>query len=142
MATKTAFKKVTHCIFDLDGILLDTENIYKDVFSKMASKYGKRYTPKVQMKVMGRPIVESFTALAKELKLPTTADKLFKECKTQMEKLFLTCHLMPGAEKLVRHLHNHKIPIAVATSSHEDSYKLKITNHKEFFSLFHHNILL
>lgn len=48
------------------------------------------------------------------------------------------CIFIAGAERLVKHLHKNNIPIAVATSSHEDSYKLKSTNHKEFFSMFHH----
>lgn len=45
-----------------------------------------------------------------------------------------------GAEKLVRHLHSKNVPIAVATSSSKDSYELKATRHKEFFSLFNHKV--
>lgn len=45
---------------------------------------------------------------------------------------------MPGAERLVRHLHKHKIPIAIATSSDQDSVDRKSQNHQEIFSFFHH----
>ncbi|KAF6033936.1 hypothetical protein EB796_007755 [Bugula neritina] len=42
------------------------------------------------------------------------------------------------AEKLVRHLHCHGVLIAVAKGSSEKKYDLKITRHKELFSLFSH----
>lgn len=37
-------------------------------------------------------------------------------------------------------MHKHGIPIAVATSSSDESVMLKLTNHKELFSLFHHSV--
>ena len=35
----------------------------------------------------------------------------------------------------------HKIPIAVASGSSQESFDLKTTNHKEIFSLFNHFVL-
>jgi pseudouridine-5'-monophosphatase len=43
-----------------------------------------------------------------------------------------------GAEKLVRHLHNNKVPICLATSSSKESYEVKTAKHKELFKLFLH----
>lgn len=45
---------------------------------------------------------------------------------------------MPGAERLIRHLHANNVPICVATSSGEESVKIKTQNHLEVFKLFHH----
>jgi len=47
---------------------------------------------------------------------------------------------MLGAENLIRHLHKHKVPIAVASGSHIEDTELKFTKYKELFSLFHHSV--
>ncbi|KAF2361803.1 HAD hydrolase subfamily IA, partial [Trinorchestia longiramus] len=46
-----------------------------------------------------------------------------------------------GAERLVRHLHKHGVPIAIASGSSQTSYDLKTTNHREFMKLFSHKVL-
>ena len=46
------------------------------------------------------------------------------------------CFLSTGAERLVRHLLDHNIPVALATGSMTSDYKTKTQNHKKFFSLF------
>lgn len=45
-------------------------------------------------------------------------------------------NFMPGAERLIKHLYNHNIPIAVATSSGEESVIVKIKHHQDVFKLF------
>ena len=52
--------------------------------------------------------------------------------------MFKVASSMPGAEKLVRHLHAHNIPIAVCTGSNQVNLGLKTTKHKDMFTLFHH----
>lgn len=42
---------------------------------------------------------------------------------------------------MVRHLHAHKIPIAIASGGAQSNFDLKTTNHKEFISLFSHMVL-
>lgn len=44
------------------------------------------------------------------------------------------------AERLLRHLAAHSVPICLATSSHLRHYTLKTTNHGDLFSLFNHRV--
>lgn len=50
-------------------------------------------------------------------------------------------HIISGAERLIRHLHKNKIPIAIATSSGAESVKLKTSKHQDLFSLFCHIVM-
>lgn len=51
-----------------------------------------------------------------------------------------TCVFRTGAERLIRHLHATNVPFALATSSSQEMALLKMTNHVELFSLFHHKV--
>lgn len=49
--------EITHAIFDLDGTLLDSEIIYKQIFIKVMAKIGKVFTDDVYTAVTGLPRV-------------------------------------------------------------------------------------
>lgn len=132
------FKPVTHCIFDLDGLLLDTETTYLKIYTTIAAKYNKEYPWSVRMKLMGRLEADSARIMIEDLGLPITVAEFLSQQEAGLKKALPEVTLMPGAEKLIHHLHQSKIPIAIATSSSEDAYKLKTSRHKAVMSTFHH----
>lgn len=75
-----------------------------------------------------------------DMELPLTAPE-FREILNQLlrERLH-DVPLMPGAARLLRHLHKHNIPIALATSSSSEMGAVKMTNHRELFDFFHHKV--
>ena len=127
---------VTHVLFDLDGLLLDTERIYTTVTQKIVGRFGKTFDWSVKRNMIGRPAIDSANYLVDALALPMSADEYLNERNAMLRKSFADCDAMPGAEKLIRHLHRHLIPMALATSSERDLYEIKITRHRAWFALF------
>jgi len=135
------FNPVSHVIFDVDGLVLDTEPLYTELFQDMVSKYGKTFTWEVKVQMMGKVAHDAGAVLIRELDLPITIDEYIKYYDEQCKIYLAKAQLLPGVERLVRHLHKHNIPIAVATSSDPDDYQVKTTNSKDVFALFHHAVV-
>lgn len=141
MTVGRAFKKVSHVIFDMDGLLLDTEKYYRKAFSDIAKRFNKEYTPHIMSKVVGAPQNDSVRIAMEHLKIPLEIKEFQKEFVSRAYGLMTNVTLMAGAKNLILHLHRNKIPIAVATSSGKQSFELKTKNHKELFKIFHHIVL-
>ncbi|XP_046812360.1 probable pseudouridine-5'-phosphatase isoform X2 [Lucilia cuprina] len=134
------YKNVTHCIFDMDGLLLDTEALYTKATQQILDKYDKTYTWEVKMTLMGLRHMEMCERIVKIYNLPLTPEEYSKLQKEVNSQIMKNAELLPGAERLLRHLHTHNIPICLATSSGEEMVEIKITNHREVFKLFHHRV--
>uniref|UniRef100_A0AAG5CXI8 Pseudouridine-5'-phosphatase n=1 Tax=Anopheles atroparvus TaxID=41427 RepID=A0AAG5CXI8_ANOAO len=137
----SAFRKVTHCIFDMDGLLLDTEKIYENIFRTLLKSYNSPYPAATRLKVMGTTEQRSCSILVNDLKLPCTVEEFLVQFRRDQLLQLGHAPLMKGAERLVRHLHQHNIPIALATSSGSDSVEVKTKNHRELFELFGHKVM-
>ncbi|MDI6735338.1 MAG: HAD family phosphatase [bacterium] len=105
-------------IFDMDGLMVDTEPLYSKAMSQVAEKRGKCFTLDIKQKVMGRLAIESLTIFKETLGLTESARELLEE----REEIY--GHLlsegvtpMPGLFKLLDLLDKMEIRKAVASSS-------------------------
>lgn len=136
------FNKVTHCLFDMDGLLLNTEHLYTKIIQQTIEEFGSsgRYTGDIKATHMGVQSNELATSNIQLFKLNVTPEEYLKKHYELAEEVMPTADLMPGVERLLRHLHKHNIPIALATSSSKDLYDLKTIKHTELFDLFGHKV--
>jgi len=128
--------KITHVIFDMDGLLLDTEKFYTIVSQNIASRYGKTFDWTIKSKVMGKKAIEAATIFVTDLQIPMTPEEHLIEREAALTELFPTSQLMPGVDRLVKHLQAHQINMGVATSSQSRLFALKTSQHQELFTLF------
>ncbi len=129
-------KPIAAVIFDMDGLLLDTEPFYTEASQRIASKYGKVFDWRVKSGMIGKPAEDSARWITSALQLPMTPEEYLEIRRPILDELFPNAEPMRGAVRLTRHLHQHAIPQAVATSSDRRNFALKTTRHQEWFKIF------
>jgi HAD superfamily hydrolase (TIGR01509 family) len=130
------FKSITHVIYDMDGLLLDTESLHERVNSQVVNRYGKTFNTKTKMAIAGRPTLDSAKILVELLQLPLTAEEYLVERNQLLYPLYSTAQILPGTVELVQHLAEHHIPQAIASSSSRHNFAMKTVHHQEWLKLF------
>lgn len=105
-------------IFDLDGLLIDSETIYRKVSYKMAADLGKELHDGIWVKQMGRSPIESLRIFRKELGITgMTAEELVDQRNIMMEDGFNNeLEVLPGAMEIIQMFHG-RLRMAIATGS-------------------------
>lgn len=123
-------------LYDMDGLLLNTEPFYTEVTQTIVGRYGKVFDWSIKSKMIGKKSIDSARLLVEALDLPFSGEDYLAERESMLQRLFPTAQAMPGAVRLTTHLHSHNIPQAVATSSDMNMFKLKTERHQEWFGCF------
>jgi HAD superfamily hydrolase (TIGR01509 family) len=116
--TKPALRAV---VFDLDGLLVNTEDLYEQAGEMILRRRGKTYDAELREQMMGRPAVDAIRLMIDCHALSDSLEGLMCECQEVMQELMAkSLAPMPGVERLLDELTELKTPIAVATSSTPD----------------------
>lgn len=132
--------KITHCIFDMDGLLLDTEVFYTVAQDKVFEDFKEcgYQERKQELKgmMMGRKSQDAARLVLRELGLEDemTPDEFLERRAKILRGLLPQAKLLPGALRLLEHLRDSGVPCALATSSNRPHFLLKTQNHAELFS--------
>ncbi len=105
-------------VFDLDGLMFNTEDLYIEVGSQLLRRRGREFTKPLLDAMMGRPSPVALQIMIDWHKLDATVTELERET----DALFPTVldqglQTMPGLLELLDALEHAGIPKAVATSS-------------------------
>lgn len=106
-------------IFDMDGVLLDSEYTYLESKTAILHDAGFMKPISYQYQFMGTTYEWMWTVMKKELKLPETVDFYIQEMNLRRQEMIARdgVRAIKGAAELVRRIHTAKIPLAVASSS-------------------------
>src|SRR3989304_7741603 len=92
-------------IFDMDGLLVDSEPVWSLVDREFLAHYGKTYRPIDKSRFMGSGVREFIKFIKKKFSLPGSEEKLLAERMAIFQKLIIKeLELMPGAEDLLSEL--------------------------------------
>ncbi|KAL2267810.1 hypothetical protein VTJ83DRAFT_5087 [Remersonia thermophila] len=105
MAPRTDFPPVRACLFDMDGLLLDTEDLYTLCINLILEKYQRPKLPwSIKAKLQGRPGPEANRLFQEWAKLPVSHDEYVKQYYALQEQVFPSTKPLPGVPELLANL--------------------------------------
>jgi HAD superfamily hydrolase (TIGR01509 family) len=105
-------------VFDLDGLLFNTEDLYGEVGAEILRRRGKEWTQDLLDAMMGRPGAVALQVMIDWHHLDDTVEDLRAESDEVFRDLLDTkLAPMPGAVDLLASLEEAAIPKAIGTSS-------------------------
>ncbi|GAB5442900.1 MAG: HAD-IA family hydrolase [Fuerstiella sp.] len=113
--------KVEAVVFDLDGLMLNTEDVFHLSGCEMLARRGLEMTEEIHRSMLGRRPNEAFQAMKDLTGIADSIDDLKTETRTLFSEIAATSlELMPGLTDLLKLIESLKLPRAVATSSPRD----------------------
>ncbi|KAJ5569584.1 uncharacterized protein N7459_009014 [Penicillium hispanicum] len=132
MATEIGFPAIRACIFDMDGLLINSEDMITLSTNKLLEKYGRpALTPFIRAQLMGVPDSTNGDVFHNWAKLPISREQSARELREQMRLHFPNCTPLPGAQRLLsslsraRSASGDQIGLALASSTKSETYEVK-----------------
>ncbi len=113
-------------VFDLDGVILQTEELWDEVREGLAREYGGRYGPEQQRAMMGMSSPEWSRYMHEEVGVPLPPEEVSAEVVRRMaERYREQLPLIPGAVEAVRRI-GAVWPLGLASSSNRELIELAL----------------
>ena len=122
-----SFSRRPRCaIFDLDGVLLDTEPLYTTATAQVAARFGKVYDWSVKRDCIGRGTLEAARIIVEALELPLSPEALVRRAGSRARR---AARARAGDARARRHSRARSpaggVPLAIATSTEAPLFAIK-----------------
>jgi HAD superfamily hydrolase (TIGR01509 family) len=108
---------ISAVVFDLDGVIIDTEEVWEEVRRGYAAEYGRQFLPDTQTRMMGMSTGEWSAHLSADVGVPRTPEQVASDVLGRMAERYRTSlPLIPGSVEAVRRL-AERFTLALASSS-------------------------
>ena len=105
-------------VFDMDGLMFNTEDIYNQVGAAVLRRRGHEFTLELKLKMMGLPGHKAYQVMREHCGLDDSIEQLAAESDALfLDLLDQQICMMPGLAELLLHLEQAGLAKAVATSS-------------------------
>jgi len=113
-------------VFDLDGVLLDSEHVWDEVREQLAKERGGRWHDRAQRDMMGMSSLEWSRYMHETIGLVESPDEINREVVRRLEAIYRE-HLpvVPGAREAVERL-GARWPLGLASSSNRELIELAL----------------
>lgn len=131
LSTKNALKSgcigldsIKAIIFDMDGLMIDSERLYFDVERALARNYGKEVSDETLMKMMGRSPLEAMSIYAMDLGFDISSEELLRLRNDMfVDRLRNEVSAMKGLYEMLNRFEG-KLKMAIATGSPEEFLRI------------------
>ena len=117
-------------LFDLDGVLIDSEPLHGKAWKETAELFDLNLTHSQLKLLRGKRRIDCANELIKLIPKAVEVKDLLNIHKPISRQLILTAQAMQGGEDLVKRCHEKHIQMALVTSSSSESFQIKTSPHK------------
>ena len=104
--------------FDMDGLLINTEDLYEEVTKEILSRRGKVFKEEVRRRMIGLPAPQAYQVLIQSESLQDSWEQLHEETEVLFEGILQTrLSRLEGVEQTLSQIQRKGLARCVATSS-------------------------
>jgi HAD superfamily hydrolase (TIGR01509 family) len=107
-------------IFDMDGVIIDSEEIHKKAYYETFISIGVHVSDDLYKSLTGSSTINAFQKLVAHFKLDLNPEELVLDKRKRYVNFFEndpTLHLVKGVEELIKHCYQKGLTLVLASSS-------------------------